>query len=506
MSTLLSWVLLGYLAYSLFLVYYWRTRQPLPPKPLNVEDNLPLPWLAQTSTVFSLTGLFGAYLGIAVILGSAALLGLACGTVIGLFAVREWIVLTFRRLQREGKAAASFEDFLTGILPDNRLDGTAFALALSGIQCVFATSELLILRELGKAALGLGSEQATLLAVGVAVLGYFYLLLGGYVALFRTDRIQLIVVCATAAAVSIYLVVHYSQLGWPSLPTPMPGFWEIPFVKSRPALYVWQFMIAMVMGLGLLLASPDTWKRIYQVNKDQNTGKHPVRKRVLTFLAVGFLPYLVLLPVAFGASGKVEVKRCCPDPSAFKGFRFPDTGYNKGIFVAFGLTLIASFLSSFNGSVLASVHVALIWARKVVKKNTSGAQTSSMPEEARFYQFMMFGMIAISLLLFAGVYASSQYEFKNPWVIGNILMGGYAVIAGLLIGTGGDISRLPKHFSGGFLLLGWIVWLRYFASSPGSCKCPTLLSIQTVRIGVALCLAIAFLSGVITLYQRRRHD
>src|SRR6266436_137585 len=506
MSALLLTVLLGYLAYSLFLVYYWKTRQPLPAEPLNVENNLPLPWLAQTSTVFSLTGLFGAYLGIAIMLGLPALLGLALGTVLGLFIVHQWIVRTLKKVKKVETEEPVFEDFLIAILPDNIIDGTVFAFAISGIQCLFATSELLILRELGKAGLGLSSEQATLLAIGVAILGYFYVLLGGYVALFRTDRIQLIVVCLTAVAVSAYLLVHHSQIGWTARSLkPRPGLWEIPFAGSTHGLYLWHVMIATVMALGLLLSSPDTWKRIYQVSKDQKAREHPGFTRALTLVAVGLLPYLVLLPVAISASAKYTFKQCCNDPHDFKGFKLPDSSYNKGIFVVFAVALIASFLSSFNGSTLASVHVALIWARKVMKRSRR-IQVEPMPEEARFYQLMMTVLVAIALSVFGGLYLSNQYEFKNPWIVGNILMGGYALITGLLIGTAGKVSRLPPYLLSVILLFGSIIWLRYFQSSPGYCKCPTLDSVRTVRVGVILCLTVAFVSVALTLWKRFRHD
>lgn len=503
MSALIFTVLLGYLAYSLFLVYYWKNRQPLPAQPLNVEQNLPLPWLAQTSTVFSLTGLFGAYLGIAVLLGLPALLGLAAGTVLGLFIVQWWIVSTLKKLGKEG---AVFEDFLAAVLPDNKMDGTVFAFTLSAIQCVFATSELLILRELGKAALGLTSEQATLLAISIAILGYFYLLLGGYVALFRTDRIQLIVVCLTAVAVSIYFIIRHSLTGWTTISlVPPQDFWGIPFLGRPHGLYVWHFAIATVMGLGCLLCSPDTWKRVYQVNKDQGGAAHPLRRRILTFLAVGLLPYVVLLPVAFSAIGKVEVKPCCPDPLLFRGFKLPDAAVNKGLVAVFAIPLIASFLSSFNGSFLASVHVSLIWARKVTTMSGK-TRIHSLPEEARFYQIMMSTLLAISLLVFGILYLSTQLEFKNPWMIGSLLMGGYALVAGFLIGTGGKVARLPPYLLSAGFLFGSILWVRYFVSSPAYCKCPTLSSIQTVPVGVAFCLAVALLCWVIIFANGRRHD
>jgi hypothetical protein len=225
---------------------------------------------------------------------------------------------------------------------------------------------------------------------------------------------------------------------------------------------------------------------------------------VLTFLAVGLLPYVVLLPVAIAAAGKVKVKPCCPDPLLFRGFKLPDNvPFNKALFAMFAIPLIASFLSSFNGSFLASVHVALIWARKV--KRSGKTRIHSLPEEARFYQIMMTTLLAISLLVFGILYLSNQFEFKNPWMIGSLLMGGYALVAGFLIGTGGKVARLPRYLLSVGFLFGSILWVRYFVSSPAYCKCPTLMSIQTVPVGVGFCLAVALLCWVIILVKGRRY-
>lgn len=497
MSALHLTLLVAYLGYCLFLVYYWKTREPLPSKPLNVESNLPLPWLAQTSTVFSWTGLFGAYFGIAVMLGLPALLGLACGTVLGLFLIRHWIERTLMRAKKE---TGSFEDFLSEILPENKWDGIPFTLLISIAQLVFATSELLILREAGKMGFGLKSEQATLLAVGLAILGYFYVLLGGYVALFRTDRIQLIFVCAMALAFSLYILVNHSQVGWTTGNLrPRPGFWGIGSLGPGWLLYVWHFFIAAVMALGLFLASPDTWKRVYQVNKDQRKGAHPVRTRVFTFVAVGLLPYMVLLPVAITFGAKYDAFKL--NANASKGFTLPAVLNNDWIFLAAALALIASFLSSFNGAFLASVHVALIYLRKTLTSSRRPL-SESWPEEARFYLIMMTVLSSVSLVFFwsLSVFCNpSRYGLNNPWLLGNLLMGAYSVIGGLQVGTGGTLSRLPKYVLPVVVVVGLAVWTRYFFSSPGYLATPDLKSVETVRVGVILCLAIAGFCGLTRL-------
>src|SRR5947207_2470705 len=126
------------LGFSLLLVHYTLRSQPMPSaRPLNVDEHLPLPWLAQTSTVFSLTALFGGYFGVAVALGLPAVSGLAFGTVLGLFIVRRWINRTLLSTPHEGR----FEDFLSRILEGDSANRMVYVLSLAGCQCVFATSE-----------------------------------------------------------------------------------------------------------------------------------------------------------------------------------------------------------------------------------------------------------------------------------------------------------------------------------------------------------------------------
>ena len=114
------------LGFSLLLVHLTLRSQPMPSaRPLNVDENLPLPWLAQTSTVFSLTALFGGYFGVAVALGLPAVTGLACGTVVGLSLLG---VGLFQRCKATNQTR--FEDFLSKILSGDETNRSVYALAL----------------------------------------------------------------------------------------------------------------------------------------------------------------------------------------------------------------------------------------------------------------------------------------------------------------------------------------------------------------------------------------
>jgi hypothetical protein len=454
---------------SLLLVHASVRARPMPKeRPLDVDEGLPLPELAQSSAVFSLTALFGAYFGVALALGLPALIGLAFGTVLGLFLIQ------YRIDQDKPKR---FEPFLFGLLKGNKGNASAYAFAISFAQCAYATSELLILRELAKVTLGLKSEQATLLAIGVAIMGYFYVLLGGYMAVFRTDVVQLVLVSLMTVVSGAYLVIHHPSVGWTVGLLPRPGFWELPLLGSSRWLYLYHFAIATVMGLGFLLASPDTWKRVFQVRRRGRSA----RVRALTFISVGTLPYALLLPFAIAinlnADGPVK-----------KGVMLSPSLSGNLVFVAAALGLIASFLSSFNSALLSSVHVQLMLRRK---------KAGRVAEVPRFHWLMAIALCVICLIFEAGTL------FGNPWLLGNLLMGAYAAIAGVQIGTRGNVSRLPENGLLWVLAVVMVGWLLYFFSTMGIPKAPTIYSVNTVPGGVLVFFATALLCLLLILGGRR---
>lgn len=470
------------LGFSLLLVHLTLRSQPMPSaRPLDVDENLPLPWLAQTSTVFSLTALFGGYFGVAVALGLPAVTGLACGTVLGLFAVRRWIVSTLQAANQ-----TRFEDFLSNILSGDTTNRSVYALGLIACQCLFATSELLILRELARVGLGLKAEQATLLAVGLAILGYLYVLHGGYMALFRTDVLQLLLVGFMAIAASVFLIAKRAEVGWITSLSPRPGFWELPWLGSSRFIYGYHFVIGTVTGLGVILSSPDAWKRIFQVNR---MGQKPI-VRIMTFLAVGILPYLVLLPVAMTLSLNV-------DRSAKRGFTLPPTLSNNRVFIAAALGLISSFLSSFNGALLGSVHLGIILNRKIKKVES---------EELRFYVLTMIALGVICSLFVGGIglFTNPRWiGFTNPWVLGNMITGFGAAIAGVQIGSLGRVYRMRNHWLEWIVAFGTIAWFIYFIQSPGYSKTPTIDSIKTVPAAIAVCVGTAVLTRIAIIGGRK---
>jgi Na+/proline symporter len=454
---------------SLLLVHFSLRAQPLPPDfPLDVDEGLPLPEAGQASTVFSLTALFGAYFGIALLLGLPALIGIAFGTALGLLLVRYWI---------DRHRPKKFETFLSEILEGNKGNAAVYALAIAGVQCAYATSELLILREIARVSLGVRSEHAILLAVGVGIIGYFYVLFGGYMGVFRTDVLQFVMVGAMALIFGVFLFGSTPMAGGIAGLLPRPGYWEMPLIGSRTLLYFYHFFIGMVMGVGLLAASPDAWKRVFLVSRRRSRPS----LRFLTLVSVGIMPYLALLPfvITIGA---------IPDGVVNTGQVFSRLLTGNVLFVAAALGLVASFLSAFNSAVLASVHVGLMLQRKRMPVKS---------EVSRFHWLMVTSLLTIFLLFRA------LATLSNPYLLSNLLMGAYALIAGVQIGTSGTISRLPENSLLWIFVLGLVGWFLYFVSAEGIPEFPTTYQVNTVPGGVLLFFVTAFACQILIIGGRK---
>ena len=441
---------------SLLLVHFSLQWWPLPhSKPLDVDYGLPLPEVAQASTVFSLTALFGAYLGIYLLLGIPALLGLGAGTTAGLLVIRRWI----------GKHPSKFETYLEAVLGDKRRNAEVLAFSLALVQCGFAASELVILKNFVASSLALTDAQANLMAIALALIGYFYVLFGGYMAVFRTDLLQF---CLVASMILVFLVILVSRHGTINVTgmsllshvAPRKGYWTIPRVSAPAALsYFYHFMIAGFMGFGFLLASPDAWKRVFLVSPG-NKAKH---WRFAVFTAVGIAPFLLLIPIG-------SLVRHIPDGPFDARTMWAGIAARETIFIAMASGLVASFLSAFSGALVVSVHVTLIAGRKIQR---------SPAELPRFHWLMVSALLMVVLLY------SALQSYANPYVLGTFLLGPYAILGGVMLGCRGAADSVPDGSLFWILMIGLILWLMYFGSH-GSTSVPSTFDANAVPWGVLL--------------------
>jgi hypothetical protein len=455
---------------SLLFVHFSMRARPMPiTTPLNVDTGLPLPEVGQASTVFSLTALFGAYLGIYLFLGVPAFAGLACGTVVGLFVVRGWIL-------RHG--AQTFEDFLSSLLTGNSGNAGVFALTVSAAQCAYAASELLILRELARVSLGIRSDYATVVAIAVVIIGYFYVLFGGYAAVFRTDVVQFSLIAVMGVFYGMHSIGGNLPVHWSSGIWPRPGYWELPLIGTAvgKVKYLYHFLLGTIMGLGLLAAAPDAWKRVFIVTRFRKR----TLLRFLVFIVVGIAPFVILLPVAASASH-------IPDGVIDIGKMFTGLITHNLLFTSLALGLIASFLSAFDSAVLASVHMGLMnWRR----------QRPAEIESIRFHWLMATALLVV-FLLFSGLVSS-----HNPYLLGNVLLGPYAIIAAVQVGTRAMPSRLPKNSLLGIILSAFAIWCIWFGAIVKHPEVPTTDEVNTVPGGVCIFLVVTILCYMLSNWRR----
>jgi Na+/proline symporter len=456
---------------SLLFVHLTVRARPLSDhRPLDVDAGLPLPEVGQASTVFSLTALFGAYFGIYIFLGLPALAGVACGTVLGLFVIRNWI---------QKHHSESFEDFLTSIFGGKTRNGDFFALGIGAAQCCYAASELLILREISRVALGMRADHATTLTVSMGIIGYFYVLFGGYLAVYRTDVVQFFLVAAMALVFGISLLFSSSMTITNIIIWPRPGYWDFPVVGPSASAwtYVYHFMIGAIMGLGLFAAAPDAWKRVFVVTKFR---KKPA-VRFLIFVLVGTAPFLALLPLGLVIP---------PIPDGPIDSRLMFSKFPAGSLVSLSVTLgmIACFLSSYNSALTASVHVGLILQRK---------RREVKIEIVRFHWLMVIALVSVFCLFYF-------FSFDNPYLLGNILLGPYAIIAAIQVGTRARPDDLPENSVLTLMISGFTAWFVYFVSVVGFPTGPTSLEVNTVPGGVAVFLTIVVICKTLVLFNKDR--
>jgi Na+/proline symporter len=453
---------------SLLLVHFTSRDRPMPAgRPLDVDDGLPLPEAGQASTVFSLTALFGAYFGIHLLLGVPALVGIACGSVAGLFTIRHWI---------QEHHSDTFESFLSSMFSGHSRNAAVFAISVSVVQCGYAASELLILREISRVFLGLRAEFATLFAVIIGIIGYFYVLFGGYLAVYRTDIVQIGLVAAMACCFGIYAAVTGSSGEVHASIWPRPGYWELPLVVpvavADLSKYIYQFAIGAVMGFGLLATAPDAWKRVFVVATRRPNNFF----RFTIFAFAGVAPFAVLVPISLSVPS-------IPDGPMNAAHFFARFTTNDYLFVAGSLGLVACFLSSFDSALLASIHVILIMRRKRKRIEL---------EISRFHMLTGWMLIAI-FFLFATLLSTG-----NPYLLANILLGPYALVAGIQAGTNARPTLLPENSVLWIVVAGFSLWFMYLVSTSGLPSTPTTFQVNTVPSAAAVFLIVALATKTMT--------
>jgi hypothetical protein len=425
-------------------------------RPLD-DDEVPFPAAGQASTIFSLTALFAAYTGIFVIIGASAVVGLAAGSATAL------LLIVRARHAEDG----SYETFLEA--RENASSETlSIAYFLVIAQLGFAVSELLFLRGGLIVAFGLSARQATVAAVLVGCIGYAYCLFGRYKGVFRTDILQLVVILLMCAGVLAHVILsrtpaEFARAASQHLRHDSP-YWRLFPTHSAVVQGIVDFVIAFPMGLAFLLASPDTWKRVFIVTRP---GKR--RRSFAMLIVAAALPFLLITPVVLMLP---PIGSSAADPMTIRGV-LTERPVILSILV---LGVFSCFLSAFNSALISAVQLALVARR---------SRSATDDELDRFHVRVGFAFMAA---VFAYIAALS---IPNPAFVATVLMGVYAIAGALILATRGG-RREPRN--GTVMIVGAAgvaLWMAKLLPDPGYRTMVRAGDIQLVPIGVLLFVVVA---------------
>ena len=454
----------------MLVVHRWTEGRALEAaRPLNVDEGLPFPDLAQASSIFSLTALYTAYVTITLILGVPALVGLAIGGIAALVSIRGVI----RR-----SSATSFEELVMSHLVATE-SGRTVVYVMIAAQIGFAASELVILREAAIAGFHMAPRHATVLMLSLVIVPYYYSLVGGYRALFRTDVIQFVAIgamCAYVGWVAVGTLVQTPRaIDWVA---PNVDWWQFGLARTLTAsARPWviggvHVLIGFVMGYAFMAGTPDTWKRVFVAVKMRQTSRTFWR-----LVIAGALPFLGVMPVLALIPRPVE-RDFLPISIFFRATPVRDID----MMLVFGI--VATFLSSFAGAAISATHLLLL------ERRARNQQPIEMPR----FQILLGGVTLVAVFL------ALAFVAANPYFLGHLLLGLYAVTAGAMVGSRGQ----PVHMAGWMataiaVLVG--LWFMALVRDPSVVQTPKLEEMHAVPVGVAFFLVTTVVAAVASRKQ-----
>ena len=430
---------------------------------LDIDDDLPFPAAGQGSSIFSLTALFGAYLAILFIVGIIAVLGLVIGTILGLYLIRT------RSIKYKEH---SFQKFLLEHFNTNNKSNVIFISLIAITQILFATSELLLLKGVLSLGFQISSNYAAMISVLLGMIVYFYSLTGGYLTVFRTDIVQFIAIIFMCLVIIFHLLISSPfNFSLKSLDI-LSLNWSLGITNSV-VVYIMQIVWGFIMGLSFIIASPDTWKRVFISVKSKR------KNQFLILVLAGILPFIVLLPLKFyyDSTNVLSV--------ANLKFLISTLNDQNQLYLSIVLVgVISSFMSSFDSSLITSVHLFAI-------NDTKSSSLSQIEDKRIFIKYMGINFLLINLIFIV----IPNLSIKNLYFLPNLLIGAYAVIAGYLIGTKGLLSKLSLKNLLLMIIIGIVSWFIYLISIPNVIDYPQEKQIETVPYGVVLFIIVTCFSS-----------
>ena len=425
--------------------------------PLDVDD-LPLPWAGYGSSTVSLSALFGAYSATLLVLGPACFTGVVLGVLGGLLLTGRWI-------SRLSQVTSKFQELLfsSTIFKDPRPD-RIYWLLLSAAQFGLAISELVLLQQVFRRGLGFTQPYSIAATLAIALVCYFYCLLTGYQAVFRTDVLQYIVLLA----VCVLLLLLPSSLNETS-EQPLDARQSISAVPFGPEYLalptVLRGLLDLLVGISLgmmpILGAPDTWKRVLLLQQKHGTGKAS-----LILLAAAAAPLVIVL-LLFSHVASESAAGMFPLRFIFS----TDSIFVRALLL-FGM--ISAFMSTFDSANVSGVHILLKIKPLLPMKEHS--------ERQRFH--ILLGCL-FSILAF--LFVAFSERLPHPYTVGIFLLGPVGIVVGLLTGTSLGIRRIAGSWPMSVAVASLVLWtgiFYYYWTLPDNDKNPAT-ALAPVGIGAS---------------------
>ena len=436
--------------------------------PLDIDARIPFPEAGQGSSIFSLTALFGPYLAMFLLLGLPSIIGMVIGSLLGLYKLRLFITKS---------DATSFHDLLCNVFDSKLKSNRVLLILIACTQIGFAASELLILRGISTIGFNMDHRSATIFVISLSLIAYFYSLDGGYLAVYRTDILQFIFILFMGLWVTIETLSYFELLiNNKILLGAKSNFWFSFGAFSNYYINILlNIIFSFTMGFAFIIASPDTWKRVFVVTV------YSSRSSMWLLILSGLMPFLIISPLVFISGLTPEMM--FPPLELLVSIFSKSGSFFTTIFM---IGIIATFMSSFDSALVAASHLAIISHINNQKQSFRGING--------YYNTIGMAFLAINAVFALFV----MLGIKNSYYLANLLLIFYAIGAGLLIGAWGVSRKLNLFPLLLIIILPSISWIFYLGTLEEIILKPGISQIGTIPLGVIIGLIITLCSFLLS--------
>lgn len=412
------------------------------------DDELFWPAAGYGSASISLNALFGAYTAALVLVGTACFVGTVAGVLIALFVLN--LKVPPRRASRP-----SFQSFLYGMTCfRSPVVNNLFLVLVAFSQAGLAVSEMVLLHHVFGSGLGLTYAQAFAASLLVACVAYYYCMIGGYKAVFRTDAVQYIFLILMAA-IMFYLALEIDLESGARVATQALDVFPSILRENSGIRLMTEVGAGIALGAMPVLAAPDAWKRVFIVKSRDDDARPFVQRLAMVrlFMATA-VPLGLVAPLAVDLARNPSV-----DPWSFPLTAIVASGQGSTLVV---LGLVAAFMSTFDGATVSSVHVLMGLKTSLV---------SPSPHELARYRILLGALF----LLISGTFWHVMRAVPNPYAVGGFLVGPFAVVAGVVLGTGLGTRRVTGELFPYLLAtfaMGWLYLSFTYMTDPAAPRNP----------------------------------